>query len=74
MIKLTRLNSQEFTLNAVYIEQIQSFPDTTITLTNGKRLVVSEKEDEVIRKATEFYRNAGLLAAVQNQGSSLKGD
>ncbi|PLR96135.1 hypothetical protein CVD25_12120 [Bacillus canaveralius] len=29
MIKVTRLNGKSFAMNAVYIETIESFPDTT---------------------------------------------
>lgn len=61
MISLTRLNGDTFTLNAMYIEQIQSFPDTTITLSNGKKLVVKEKKEEVISQVKQFYRQIGLI-------------
>jgi len=47
MIELTRLNGKAFTLNALYIETVESFPDTTITLTTGTKLIVLESEDEV---------------------------
>ncbi|WP_456275491.1 flagellar FlbD family protein [Bacillus sp. AK128] len=61
MIKLTRLNGSSFSLNAIYIEQIQSFPDTTITLTNGKKIVVREAEDDVILLVTDFFRQISIL-------------
>lgn len=61
MIKLTRLNGQTFYLNAVYIEQIQSFPDTTITLTNGNKIVVREVEEDVILLVRDFYRDINIL-------------
>ena len=60
MIKLTRLNNQIFTLNALYVEQIQSFPDTTITLTTGKTIVVKEKEADVAEQIEHFYKRIGL--------------
>ena len=47
MIELTRLNGKAFTLNALYIETVESFPDTTITLTTGTKLIVLESEEEV---------------------------
>lgn len=50
------------------IEQIQSFPDTTITLMNGKKIVVKNKESEVIRLIHEFYRQIGLVGAIQKAG------
>lgn len=65
---LTRLNGQRFTLNALYIEEIQSFPDTIITLNSGKKIVVKEKEDEVAELAVSFFREVTPLALqVKNQ-------
>jgi len=61
MIELTRLNGEQFTLNAFLIEQIQSFPDTTITLTNGKTIVVQTKEQDVVRKITDYYKQIGIF-------------
>lgn len=63
MIKLTRLNGDQFILNAIYVEQIQSVPDTTITLTNGKKYMVREPEEQVIKLVTDYYRNISILAS-----------
>ena len=54
MIELTRLNGKAFTLNALYIETIESFPDTTITLTNGTKYIVLEPIDQVRKKIIDF--------------------
>lgn len=67
MVRLTRLNDQTFTLNAIFIEQIQSFPDTTITLANGKMIVVKESEEELINKIEHFYKRIGLIPLVSKQ-------
>lgn len=67
MIKLTRLNGESFILNAFIIEQIQSLPDTTITLTNGKKIVVKSTEEEVIQKVTDYYRLIGLFGTEKKQ-------
>lgn len=67
MIKLTRLNGQTFMLNAIFIEQLQSFPDTTITLSNGKKIVVLESEDDVLVKMTKFYQTVGIVRLTNNQ-------
>lgn len=61
MIELTRLNGEKFTLNALYILQVQSFPDTTIKLTTGDLVVVKESETEVIRKTIDFYKKINVL-------------
>ena len=51
MIEVTRLNGKGFMLNALHIEQIESFPDTTITLANGKKFVVKEDEEQLQEKS-----------------------
>ncbi|WP_449540014.1 flagellar FlbD family protein [Ferdinandcohnia sp. Marseille-Q9671] len=66
MITLTKLNDKSFTLNAVYIEQVESFPDTTITLTNGKKFVVKETEEDVQEKVIEFYQKINVLGLRKN--------
>ncbi|MDQ0245690.1 flagellar protein FlbD [Bacillus fengqiuensis] len=61
MIAVTRLNGKSFMLNALYIEQIESFPDTTIALTNGKKFVVRESVEEVNELITSFYRKVNII-------------
>ena len=62
MIELTRLNGKAFTLNALYIETIESFPDTTITLTTGTKMIVLQSEEEVRKKVSAFYKDIQLLS------------
>ncbi|MDI7741668.1 flagellar FlbD family protein [Lysinibacillus fusiformis] len=62
MIELTRLNGKSFSLNSLYIESVESFPDTTITLTNGKKFIVVESEEEVREKVTQFYKSIQVLS------------
>jgi flagellar protein FlbD len=59
MIKLTRFKSQDhdFVLNADLIETIEQTPDTVLTLTNGKKLIVTESMDEVVRRVMDYRRN-----------------
>ena len=61
MIPLTKLNRETMMLNAIYIETIESTPDTMILLTNGKRYVVMETIDEVKQLIMEFYRDINVL-------------
>ncbi len=61
MIKLTKFNSEannkgEFILNAEIIETVEQTPDTVITLINGKKLIVGEKMDEVVRRVMTYRR------------------
>ena len=54
MIRVTRLNGTEFSVNAELIEQIESTPDTVITLTTGNNIVVRETADEVTRRVVSY--------------------
>ncbi|WP_152444317.1 flagellar FlbD family protein [Bacillus sp. THAF10] len=55
MIKLTKLNGKEFTVNVWHIEQIEETPDTMITLNNGKKLIVKERMQDVLLLSKAFY-------------------
>ena len=57
MIKVTRLKAKdEFVLNAELIEMIEETPDTVITLTNGKKLLVEESMEELVRIVMQYRR------------------
>lgn len=61
MIKLSKFNSKtnkkgEFILNAEIIETIEETPDTVVTLTNGKKLIVDEPMDEIVRRVMKYRR------------------
>ncbi|MGM7635835.1 flagellar FlbD family protein [Bacillaceae bacterium SAS-127] len=73
MINVTRLNGKSFLLNAIYIEMVESFPDTTITLSNGKKFLVRESEEEVRKRMEEFYRRVHLLGKI-DIGEGQDGD
>ena len=61
MIKLSKFNSKtnkkgEFILNAEIIETIEETPDTVVTLTNGKKLIVDQPMDEIVRRVMKYRR------------------
>ena len=41
MIELTKLNDIKFSVNPELIEIVETTPDTVITLTTGRKLIVS---------------------------------
>ena len=69
MISVTRLNGKKFTLNALYIETIESFPDTTITLTTGHKYVVLENEEQVREQIILFYKSINLFGKTNPGGA-----
>ena len=64
MIKVTRLNGEEFVVNADMIRFVESRPDTYITLITNDRLLVRESVEEVIRRATQYARSLRLTSAL----------
>lgn len=54
MIKLKRLNGEMIVINQDLIETIEETPDTVLTLTTGKKILVAESVDQVIEKAAMF--------------------
>lgn len=57
MIRLTRINHVPVVLNSDLIEHVEATPDTVITLTTGRKFVVLESPEEVIRRVIEFRRS-----------------
>ncbi len=55
------MNGDEMVINAELIETLEATPDTVVTLTNGKRLVVRESVDEIVRKVVEYKRGIFLM-------------
>ena len=60
MIKVTRLNDTDLVINADLIEFVESIPDTIISLTTGKKIMVRESTDEIIEKVAQFKRKSGV--------------
>ncbi len=60
MIKVTRLNGSEYWLNPHLIEVIEKKPDTTITLVSGKKIVVKETPEELIKEIIEYRKKLGI--------------
>lgn len=56
MIVLTRLNGQQFVVNAEKIRYVESTPDTVICCDSGDRLMVKESLQEVTRRAIDYAR------------------
>lgn len=56
MVKLSRINGAEVTVNAELIETVEATPDTIVSLTTGKKLMVVESVDQVIEKVVAYRR------------------
>ena len=56
MIKVTRYDGKEITINAELIQFVETAPDTIITLTTGQRFIVRDSMDELKEKVVAYKR------------------
>jgi flagellar protein FlbD len=75
MIKVTKLNGTQLVVNADLIEFIESTPDTLISLTTGRKIMVLEELDDVIRKAMGYRAQARIYPVpTGGSGSVFEGE
>lgn len=65
MIYITKLNDKEVVINCELIESIEANPDTTITMTNGKKYFAKESVDELVRKTIEYKQKINETGRVE---------
>lgn len=61
MINVTGMNHVKMVLNADHIEKMEEVPETLITLTNGKKYIVLETTEEVIKRVIAYKRKIFTL-------------
>ena len=54
MIELTKISGDKIIVNADEIEMAESSHDTTITLKSGKKLLVTESQNEIRNKTIAY--------------------
>lgn len=74
MIRLTRLNEEEFVLNCRQIEYIEMIPETKIVMANGKFHLVKEDTDAVVDRIVNYYAkiNSAMPSIISNKASKNK--
>ena len=55
MIEVTKLGGQKILVNPDLLEIVEETPDTVITLTTGKKIIVKESRQE-IKNLVKSYR------------------
>ena len=55
MIEVTKLNGTKLYINEHYIEIVEETPDTVITMTTGRKIIIKESRQEV-RNLVKSYR------------------
>jgi flagellar protein FlbD len=73
MIRVTRINDAELVINADLIEFVEAIPETMITLTTGKKIMVREAVDEIVRRVAEFKRMASVRVLAPGGAATADG-
>ncbi len=47
MIEVTKLSGQKILVNPDLLEMVEETPDTVVTLTTGKKIIVKESRQEI---------------------------
>ena len=55
MIEITKLNGQKILVNPDLIELVEETPDTVMTLTTGRKIIVKESRQDV-KNLVKLYR------------------
>lgn len=61
MIDVTRMNGQVMSLNDDLIETVEETPDTVISLTTGKKVMVKESRQEIKELVTKARREIHII-------------
>ena len=57
MIEVTKLNGVQILINPDLIEIVEETPDTVISFTNGKKIIVKERRQEVKNLVKSYKRD-----------------
>jgi flagellar protein FlbD len=58
-------------INGDLIEMIETTPETLITLTTGKKVIVKESVDEVVEKVKKYKKELNLPIIKVNENQNL---
>lgn len=61
MIKVTRFDGSELTVNAALIEFVEATPDTVISMFSGRKIIVKEDVEKIIGETIEYLQRVGAL-------------
>ncbi len=57
MINVTKLNGANITVNEAFIEIIEETPDTVITMSTGRKIIIKESRQEVINLVKSYRKD-----------------
>lgn len=60
MIPVTRLDGSKYWINPHMIESMEENPDLTITFFSGKKVVLKDNPDDVIKEIISYRKKIGI--------------
>lgn len=67
MIRVTRLDGSELTINCDLLESVEHTPDTVISLLNSHKLVVRESVEEIVGRVVEYRQRLHLCPLLRDR-------
>ena len=61
MIDVTKMNGMNITINSDLIETVEHTPDTVITLTTGRKIIVKESRQTIKNLVKSFKRECTFM-------------
>lgn len=61
MIDVTKMNGMNITINSDLIETVEDTPDTVITLTTGRKMIVKESRQTIKNLVKSFKRECTFM-------------
>ena len=61
MIDVTKMNGSKVTINSDLIETVEENPDTVLTLTTGKKIIIKESGQEVKNLVILYKRECNSI-------------
>ena len=65
MIDVTRLDGKSITINSDLIETVEETPDTIITLTTGKKIIVKESRQMIKNLVILYKRECNSMSVME---------
>ena len=56
MISVTKLNGSILTINEDFIETVEETPDTVLTMSTGRKIIIKESRQEVVNLVKLFRK------------------
>ena len=66
MIFITKINNTKIVINAELIELIEQTPETMITTTTGKKVIVKESIEQVVELVKKYKKELNLPIVKEN--------